>query len=95
MKTQTIHDPDVQSYLNELAADIAAHGGLDGETMDQAVKEAHRRRQVFSVEMVEGATIRAKMARKALSTSILIDATSRIARERLMMDCEWIQAGRE
>ena len=95
MTTKTIHDPDVQAYLKELAADIAAHGGLEGKTMEQAVKEAHRRREAFAAEMIEGATVRAKMARKAICTSILIEATNRLVRERLMMDCEWVRAGRE
>ena len=95
MTEQTIHDPGVQAYLTEMAADIAAHGGLDGKTMEQAVAEAHRRRQAFAVEMIEGTTIRAKMARKALSTSILITATNRVALERFMMDCEWVHAGRD
>lgn len=93
--TTSINDHDVQAYLSELAADIAAHGGLNGKTIEQAVTEAHRRRQMFAIEMIEGKTDRAKMARKAISTSILIHATNRIARERLMMDCEWIEAGRD
>jgi len=92
--TISINDPDVQAYLRELAADIAAHGGLEGKTMDQAITEAHQRRRMFAIEMIEGKTDRAKMARKAISTSILIQATNRIARERLMTDCEWIKAGR-
>ena len=96
MATQTtIHDQDVQAYLSELAADIAEHGGLEGKTMEQAIHDAHQRRRLFAMEMIEGKTVRAKMARKAMGTSILITATSRIARERLMMDCEWIRAGRE
>ncbi len=92
--TISINAPDVQAYLRELAADIAAHGGLDGKTMEQAVAEAHQRRQVFALEMIDGRTERAQMARKAMATSILISATKRAARERLMTDCEWIKAGR-
>lgn len=61
--TISINDPDVQAYLRELAADIAAHGGLHGKTMEQAIVEAHRRRQLFAVEMIEGATIRTSSTR--------------------------------
>ena len=93
--TISINDTDVQAYLRELTADIAAHGGLDCKAMEQAVTEAHQRRRMFALEMVEGKTDRSKMARKAISTSILIEATNRVARERLMMDCEWIEAGRD
>lgn len=92
---QMMQRPEVLAYLSELAADIAAHGGLDGKTMEQAVQEAHDRRHSFAEEMAAGTTQRTKMARKALCTSAWIDATVRRSKERLVMDCEWIEAGRE
>jgi len=91
---QMMQRPEVLAYLNELAADIAAHGGLEGKTMEQAVQEAHNRRQLFAAEMVSGETRRAKMARKAICTSVWIDVTVQHSKEKMVQACEWIEAGR-
>jgi hypothetical protein len=53
---ELINDPACQAYLRELAADIAAHGGIEGRDMAQVIKEAHDRRQAFLAEMWEGQT---------------------------------------
>lgn len=91
---QMMQRPEVLAYLSELAADIAAHGGLDGKTMEQAVQEAHDRRQLFAAEMAAGETRRAKMARTALCTSVWIDVTVQHSKEKMVRACEWIEAGR-
>lgn len=91
---QMMQRPEVLSYLNELAADIAAHGGLEGKTMEQAVQEAHSRRQLFAAEMAAGETRRAKMARSALCTSVWIDVTVQHSKEKMVIAGEWIEAGR-
>ncbi|OOW67126.1 hypothetical protein Xmar_07920 [Xanthomonas axonopodis pv. martyniicola] len=63
------------AYLSELAADIAANGGItDGETVEQAMIEAHSRRQSFAMEMHLGNTNRAARARKILSVQIYGEA---------------------
>ena len=80
--------PDVKAYLDELAADIAANGGLDGVSVTDAVKAAHQRRQAFAMEMAQGDTKRAQMARKALQTSVWMDCKVRAAKERLMVQAK-------
>lgn len=61
----------VTAYLDELAADIVAHGGLkDGQTVEDAMTDAHARRQAFAEEMWAGRTDRAIKARKALTEDI-------------------------
>lgn len=58
-------------YLQELIADIIANGGLQAdETLDQALSEAHSRRQEFALEMAGGQTDRAKKARRVLAAQI-------------------------
>jgi hypothetical protein len=67
---ELINDPACQAYLRELAADIAAHGGIEGRDMAQVIKEAHDRRQAFLAEMWEGQTERAKLAKAELCSVI-------------------------
>lgn len=62
--------PDVFAYLDELAADLAANGGMTGRPLDEAIKATHEHRQAFALERREGESKRAKMARKALQSSI-------------------------
>lgn len=58
-------------YFRELATDIAAHGGLQpGQSIEEALSEAHARRQAFALEMAEGATDRAKKVRRVLAAQI-------------------------
>lgn len=71
------------SYLDELAADIAQHGGLDGKTFEEAISEAHARRQAFAIEMQTGATLRSKMGRKALNASVCYTIQRNLAEKRL------------
>lgn len=78
----------VTSYLNELAADIAAHGGFQDRDPTEVIKEAHERRQAFIREMLEGTTDRSKMAREILMTEIWISGVAEGARERALRGCE-------
>ncbi len=75
--------PRAKAYLDELAADIAANGGFEGVSVIDAVTAAHQRRQAFALEMASGGTKRAQMARKALVTSVWIDANVTAAQKRL------------
>ena len=79
---QMMQQPDVIAYLNELAADIAKHGGLEGKTMEQAIKEAHARRQAFAEEMAMCETRRAKMARKAIMASVFVEVNAQHYHEK-------------
>ena len=80
------------SYLRELAADIAAHGGLQGKAMAEAVAAAHRRRQSFIAEMAQEETKRARMARAALTASIWAEIHAKAAPERAVTCCAWIDS---
>ncbi|MES2877495.1 MAG: hypothetical protein V4713_03665 [Pseudomonadota bacterium] len=77
--------PQDITYLNELAADIAAHGGFNGMPVEEAVEAAHERRQAFAMELAQAATKRTQMARRALNTSIWITCQVIAAKERLVM----------
>lgn len=79
-----------EAYLNELAADIAANGGLADMSIEKAMEAAHARRQAFALEMAAGATKRAQMARRALQATVWHGAQVVAAKERLSMqarDC--------
>ena len=84
--------PDVLAYLRELAADIAAHGGLNGTTMAEAVAAAHERRQAFAAEMAQGETERARMALAALAASVWAEIHANAAAERAVTRCAWIDS---
>ncbi len=63
------------AYFSELAADIAANGGVaEGQTVEEAMIEAHARRQAFAMEMHLGKTERAARARRILAVQIYGDA---------------------
>lgn len=82
--------PDVTDYLNELAADIAANGGFENKSLEEAIQAAHQRRRDFAMEMAVGSTRRAQMARKAIQASVWHGAQVVVAKERLAMqarDC--------
>lgn len=85
--------PAELDYLRELAADIAAHGGLDGKTMQQAVTEAHWRRQAFIAEMAQCETKRARMAREALAASIWAEIHATHPAALAVRRCDWIAGG--
>lgn len=78
------------AYLRELAADIAAHGGLNGATMAEAVQAAHGRRQEFAAEMAIGQTKRARMARETLAASIWAEIHAAHAPGRAITRCGYI-----
>lgn len=80
--------PKELTYLDELAADIAANGGLDGLSLEDALAAAHGRRQAFAMEMATCATKRAKMARAALLASVWHGAQVVAAKERLAMQAK-------
>lgn len=77
-----------EAYLNQLAADIAADGGLKGQSVGEAITAAHQRRQAFAMEMANGHTKRSKMARKALQVSVWMECNARAAKERLAMQAK-------
>lgn len=81
-----------RAYLEELAADIASHGG-PGEDMVEAVKVAHARRQAFAMEMAEGKTDRAQMARKVLLAKVYGECAARGAIETALEHCGHIHEG--
>lgn len=74
-----------QAYLAELAADIAAHGGFAGASVEDALKAAHERRKAFALEMAMGATKRGQMARKVLQAQVWNRVRAEAARKRLDM----------
>lgn len=82
-------DPKVTAYLDELAADIAAHGPTADLLRD--MQEAHERRQAFALEMAEGKTGRAKMAREALTAAVYCRMVTRHVVQRCMTACEGIE----
>lgn len=79
-----------ETYLKELAADIIANGGLNGKTMMEVVKEAHKRRQAFALEMASQETHRASMVKEVLSTQIWLDINREAANEEVIRKCEII-----
>jgi len=81
MPTDTADHP----YWRELAADIAAHGGL-GDDPHAAICAAHDRRQAFAVEMLEGRTGRAKAAAKMLCAAVWMRANRDAAEARMLSD---------
>jgi len=81
---------DMLAYLNELAADIAEHGGFGDMTIEQAMKEAHKRRQAFAQEMADQKTARSKMAAEALAAAVWIRLSSEGAIKRMERNCIWI-----
>lgn len=82
-------EPEVAAYLDELAADIAAHGP-SGDLM-RDLQDAHQRRQAFALEMAAGQTDRAKMAREALCAAVYSKLVSQNAVRRCMAACEGIE----
>ncbi len=77
-----------EAYLNQLSAEIAAVGGLNGLSVIDAMTAAHQRRQAFAMEMATGSTKRSKMARKALQASVWMECNRRAAQERLAMQAK-------
>lgn len=86
METKLTHEEE--SYLNQLAADIATDGGLKGLSVIDALTAAHQRRQAFAMEMAAGHTKRSQMARKALLVSVWMECHAKAVRERLAMQAK-------
>lgn len=80
--------PEVTYYLNELAADIAANGGFENKSVEEAIQAAHQRRRDFAMEMAVGSTGRAQMARKGIQASVWHGAQVIAAKERLAMQAK-------
>lgn len=78
-------DPKITAYLDELAADIAAHG--PSGDMSKDMQQAHERRQAFALEMAECRTARARMARAALQAVIYSRLVSQHAAQRCINAC--------
>lgn len=77
------------AYLDELAADIAKHG-FDGN-IEQAIIDAHARRQKFTVEMFSQKTERSRMAKEAIMTNVWIRSNISNANKKLIDECERIK----
>lgn len=88
---QMMQRPDVLAYLNELAADIVANGGIEVTTIENALQIAHDNRQLFAAEMAVGETRRAKMARAAIGTSVWIAFNADDSKRRMVRACELIE----
>lgn len=93
---QTTH-LDIQAaraYMSELAADIRDNGGIkDGQSIDDALIEAHARRQAFAQEMADGKTQRAKMALVALAAVIYNEVHAQRTVEHALWECGQIAGG--
>lgn len=76
------------AYIKELTADIVANGGMEGKTIEQALREAHARRQAFCAEMLANETQRAQIARKVLAASVYNDVRSADVLNRTLKACE-------
>lgn len=85
--------PSAIAYLDELAADIAAHGGFGDDSPMEAMQKAHDRRREFAVEMVNGSTDRARMARIALCASVYANLVVRDVTEGAIEQCGYIAEG--
>jgi hypothetical protein len=79
---------DMKRYLNELAADIAARGGLGSQTIEEAMAQAHKRRQAFIREMLEQSSQRSRDVAKVLCTKVYSDLASRALMDRTMRSIE-------
>lgn len=84
--------PDALAYLDELAADIAAHGGFNGRSVIEVVAEAHARRMDFIDEIRAGRTARAQMAGRVLLSRVYADLVARSCAAKALAACESIAA---
>lgn len=81
-------NPGVVAYLNELAADIAAHGGFQDREPATVIAEAHDRRQEFATEILNNKTQRAAMAREVLLGTVYAGLVARAATDHAIQRCE-------
>ena len=72
-----------RKYLDELAADLAKHGGIFGDPA-QAIKSAHERRQKFAKEMLSQTTRRSILAKMAIGESVFIACNVRASKQKLI-----------
>jgi len=79
-------DQRARAYLDEIAAEIVAHGNPEGDIAEE-MKAAHQRRTAFAAEMRDGLSVRAKQARKLLTHCVHEDVRRQSATDRLMFDC--------
>lgn len=86
-------DSKAAAYLDELAADIVAHGGFGDQDPVAAMAAAHARRQAFIVEMANGETERSQIARKVLCAEVYGAAVLSVVRRKAIRQCEEIQRG--
>ncbi len=66
--------PREMAYLDQLAADIAARGGLLGGDLFEAAAQAHERRMTFAAEILNQNTRRAKCAKVAIRDRVWASA---------------------
>ena len=61
---------EITTYINTLINDITSNGGLQGRTLEQAIRDAHEKRQSFLMEMAENKTERAAAVRAQMMESV-------------------------
>jgi len=83
---------DVVAYLNELASDIASEGGLEWQSVEQAMRDAHARRRGFANEMMAGRTKRAQMIRAALASTVYLNIRKHETLDRFWRHAEYIDS---
>ena len=68
----------MEPYVQELIQEIITHNLYkEGDDIGEVIKEAHRRRKAFLIEMMEAQTERAKIARTVLTAQIYSDIKSK------------------
>lgn len=78
----------VLAYLDELAADIAANGGLEGKSIEVEIAAAHQRRSRFHDEILHGRTLRAQMILRLLCARVYADLVAKATADRAIEQCE-------
>ena len=88
MSTPATLPPAMARYLDELAAQIVAEGGFNGRTPEQAMREAHEKRQAFAAEMASQTTERAKMAARVMCAQVYGQCVARGAMDKVLGQIE-------
>ncbi len=78
----------VIAYLDEIAADIAANGGLEGKSIEVEIAAAHQRRARFHEEIRDGRTLRAQMILRLLCARVYADLVAKATADRAIEQCE-------
>ena len=78
----------VIAYLDEIASDIAANGGLEGKSIEVEIAAAHQRRARFHEEIRDGRTLRAQMILRLLCARVYADLVAKATADRAIEQCE-------